>query len=458
MKRIKDNRIVKCQICKQDIPASGMPSHLQHKHDKLSSEDYVKIYGEFRKKYLLYEEKIKESDIKCEICKNNLLSHRHLIHHLKKHNVKWEDYFVKYFFNNVHPLCGCGCGAKVKLIKNGRNDKGEISYARSILSGHNNNKPGYRYNTPEQKEKMRKSAIERMKNNGSFYTPAPTNPEKEIVDYLKSCGIKNIIQSEKNILSGLELDIYLPDLNIAIEYNGNRFHSDLFRKKNYHRKKSEECQQKGIRLIHIWECDYIKKKDIVLSNLKSILGLIKNKYQARKCVIKEISSVQANNFLNENHLQGSTVSKIRLGLFSDGELVSVMTFSKLRKATGLNHIENNYELVRFCNKKDTTVIGGATKIYKFFIKKYSPEYIISYANRDWSVGNLYIKLGFKFSGYTDPGYFYVKSNHKYSRYSFTKHKLIKDGFDPLKTEYQIMTERGFFRIWDCGNLKYKWYN
>jgi len=458
MKRIKDNTIINCRICKQDIPASGMPSHLQHKHNKISSNEYAEKYGEFRKKYLTHVEKTKVSGIVCQICNSSLLSHRHLMHHLRKHEFDWKDYFIKYFFNGVHPVCSCGCGAKVELIKNGKNDKGDVQYSRLMISGHNNNKPGYRYNTPEQKEKMRKSAIKRIEENGVFFNPGPSNPEKEIVEYLKTLGVKNIVQSDRNILSGLELDIFLPDLKIAIEFNGNRFHSDLFKKKNFHKKKTEECQQKGIRLIHIWECDYMKKKNIILSNLKSILGLIENKIYARKCEIKEISSLESNIFLNQNHLQGSTVAKTRIGLFYNNELVSVMTFSKLRKATGLSHIEDNYELARFCTKKETIVVGGATKMYQFFIKKYNPKYIMSYANRDWSLGNLYKNLKMEFIGYTEPGYFYVKSNHKFNRYMFTKHKLIKEGYDKEKTEYQIMTERGYFRVWDSGNLKYEFCN
>ena len=97
MKRIKDNTIINCQICKQDIPASGIPSHLQHKHNKMSSNEYVEKYGEFRKKYLTHVEKTKVSGIVCQICNSSLLSHRHLIHHLRKHKFDWKDYFIKYF-------------------------------------------------------------------------------------------------------------------------------------------------------------------------------------------------------------------------------------------------------------------------------------------------------------------------------------------------------------------------
>lgn len=456
MSRQKDMTPVECKICKITVSASGMPSHLYRKHDKLSSEKYVEQYGEFRQKYLKHQAKKAISEIKCRVCDEKMISHKQLLHHLHIHEISWQNYYVKYYFNGVHPTCSCGCGAEVKLLRHGKNEKGEPRYAREMLPGHSNHKPGYRYNTPEQKETMRRAAIKRIEQGNLLFNPGPTKLEEKVVIYLKELGITNLIQSEREILAGLELDIYLPDYNLAIELNGNRFHSDLFKKKNYHLKKTEECARKGIRLIHIWECDMMKKEAIVLSNLKAIIGKIQTRIYARNCKVLPVSAQQANLFLQHNHLQGSTVAKVRLGLFDGDELISLMTFSKLRKAVGMQHREGSYELARFCNKRDIVVVGGASKLFQHFVKNYSPEYVISFANRDWSVGNLYEKLGMTFKGYTPPGYFYTKSQYKYSRFAFTKHKLIAMGYDKSKTEYEIMTEQGYFRIWDCGNLKYEW--
>jgi very-short-patch-repair endonuclease len=121
---------------------------------------------------------------------------------------------------------------------------------------------------------MRKAAIKRMEDGNLMFNNGPTQLEEKVVTYLKTLGITNIKQSDREILTGLEVDIYLPDYNLGIEINGNRFHSDLFKKKNYHLKKTEECARKGIRLIHIWECDLIKKESIVLSNLKLVSTLL----------------------------------------------------------------------------------------------------------------------------------------------------------------------------------------
>lgn len=456
MTRQKDTTPIECKLCNVVIPASGMPSHLQHKHDKLSSQDYVKQFGEFRQKYIKAKTRQERSTVECQICNQKMVSHKQLLHHLHTHQITWQDYYVKYYFQGVHPTCSCGCGAKVKLLRHGKNEKGELTYAREMLPGHCNHKPGYRYNTPEQKETMRLAAIKRMQEGNLMFNSGPSTPEQEIVAFLKEQGILNVIQSDKEILAGLELDIYLPDYNLAIEFNGNRFHSDLFKKKNYHLKKTLECSRKGIRLIHIWECDYVKRKGIILSNLQAILGKTPTRIYARQCTLKTLPAQQTNLFLRENHLQGSTVAGIRLGLFYEQELVAVMTFSKLRKAVGMQHKEGSYELARFCNKLNTTVVGGASKLFSYFIRTFEPKYVLSFANRDWSIGNLYQKLNMIQVGETPPGYFYVKSQYKYSRFAFTKHKLVQIGFDENKSEYAIMSEQGYFRIWDCGNLKYEW--
>lgn len=456
MTRQKDTTPVECKLCTAVVPASGMPSHLFHKHDKLSSEEYVQQFGEFRQKYLKLDVKRTASEVYCQICSEKMISHKQLLHHLHTHEVNWQDYYIKYYFNGIHPTCSCGCGAKVKLLRHGKNGKGETTYSREMLPGHCNHKPGYRYNTPEQKETMRLAAVRRLEEGNLLFNNGPSKPEEELVSFIKEQGITNIIQSDKQVLAGLELDIYLPDQNLAIEFNGNRFHSDLFKKKTYHLKKTLECNVKGIRLIHIWECDYVKKKPIILSNIQAILGKTPTRIYARECSVKTVSSMETQHFLNQNHLQGNTVAGIRLGLYYKNTLVSVMTFSKLRKAVGMTHKEGSYELARFCNQLNTVVVGGASKLFQHFLRNYTPDYVLSFANRDWSVGNLYKKLGMVDKGSTPPGYFYTKSQYRYSRFAFTKHKLIEMGFDGSKTEYDIMTEQGYFRIWDCGNLKYEW--
>jgi hypothetical protein len=277
--------------------------------------------------------------------------------------------------------------------------------------------------------------------------------EKEINNFLTNLNIVTKT-NDKKILDGLELDIFIPSHNIAIEYNGLYWHSEQYVTLNHHLNKTELCEEQGIQLIHIFEDEWLFKQDIVKSRLKNLLGLNDSKIYGRKCIIKEVSSKDSKEFLNKNHIQGNVNSSVRLGLYYNNELVSLMTFGKGRIALGGSVIENSYELLRFCNKLNTSVIGGADKLLKHFIKVYNPKEIISYADRRWSKGDLYEKLGFNFIHNSKPNYFYIFDKKRKYRFGFRKDILIKQGFNEHKSEHEIMLERGVYRIYDCGNKKY----
>ena len=274
--------------------------------------------------------------------------------------------------------------------------------------------------------------------------------------------VVNVYDSElhnRNILNGKEIDIYIPSLKLGIEYDGLRWHSEEFEENsNYHLEKTEECEKQGIHLIHIFEDEWLFKKDIVKSRLLNLIGETPIKIYARKCVIKEVDVRTASKFLNENHIQGNCNSLYRYGLYYNDELVSLMTFGKLRKNLGLTNESGYYELLRFCNKLNTTVIGGASKLFSYFLNKNKPNSVISYADRRWSNGNLYEKLGFTLSHKSKPSYFYVVKGKRENRFKYRKDVLVKEGFDSSKTERQIMGERGIYRIYDCGCLVYKYIN
>ena len=277
--------------------------------------------------------------------------------------------------------------------------------------------------------------------------------ENEVKDFIKSLNI-NYIENDRCVLDGKELDIYIPSHKLAIEFDGLYWHSNKFKQSNYHLNKTELSEKHGIQLIHIFEDEWRDKQDIVKSRLNNMLGLTPNKIYGRKCEIKEVSAKHSSIFLNINHLQGSVNSKIRLGLYHDNELVSLMTFGGLRKSMGSKAIAGSYELLRFCNKLDTSVIGAADKLLKYFIKTYNPKKIISYADRRWSIGNLYEKLGFKFIHNSKPNYFYIVNNKRENRFKYRKDILVKEGYDINKTEKEIMSDRGFNCISDSGNKKY----
>lgn len=278
--------------------------------------------------------------------------------------------------------------------------------------------------------------------------------EDEIKEFIKSLNI-NIIENSKQIISPLELDIFIPSHNLAIEFDGLYWHSEVYKDKNYHLNKTELCQSKNIRLIHIFEDEWLFKKEIVKSRLKNMLGLTPNKVYGRKCVIKEVIPKEAKIFLENNHIQGNVNSKIRLGLYYNNELIGLMTFGGLRKNLGNKSNENIYELFRFCNLSNYVIIGGADKLLKHFIKHYKPKEIISYADRRWSQGDLYNKLNFIFSHNTKPNYFYLVNDKRENRFNYRKDILVKEGFDKNKTEHDIMLERKLYRIYDCGSMCFK---
>lgn len=258
----------------------------------------------------------------------------------------------------------------------------------------------------------------------------------------------------RSIITPQEIDLYSDKHKLGIEINGLYWHSNI--DKNYHINKTNKCTEKDIQLLHFWDSEINKKFDIVTSIISNKLKLNQSKIFARNCQIKEISSKEAKEFLDKNHLQGYSNSSIKIGLFYNKELISVMTFGKPRFNKNYE-----YELLRFCNKLNTSVIGGASKLFSYFLKNYFQhgEKIVSYANIRISDGGLYHKLGFIEKGKTDPNYFYFKSNRIYTRYQCQKSKLPKllgDEFNSNLTEKENMNNNDYKIVYDCGNYVFEY--
>ena len=284
------------------------------------------------------------------------------------------------------------------------------------------------------------------------YISNASNMEKEILDFIKSIYIDEIVENDRSVIPPYELDIYLPGKKIGIEYDGLFWHNDKSGKdSNYHLIKTELCEKQGIQLIHIFEDEWIYKKEIVKDRIKSLLGIDRIRIYARKCEIREIDSKISNEFLELNHLQGKDNSSIRYGLYYENELISVMTFGKPRFNKNYD-----YELIRFCSKIGFQVIGGASKLLKHFQKNHKGS-IISYADRRYSMGKLYETIGFKKIRNVKPNYYWTKNQIKFSRYQCQKHKLsdiLKNDFNPNLSETENMRLNGYDKIYDCGNLVY----
>lgn len=279
--------------------------------------------------------------------------------------------------------------------------------------------------------------------------------ENEVYDFVHSLCV-DAVNNDRSVLNGKEIDVFVPSKSIGFECDGLRWHNELHKDKNYHLDKTKLCNEKGIRLIHIFEDEWDEKKDIVKSRIRNLLGMTEKTIYARNCTITEVPGSEALNFMNENHLQGRVPSKYYYGLYYNSELVSLISFGFKRKNLGSTMKEGEFELLRFCNKKDTNVVGGASKLLKYFIKKENPREITSYCDLRWSDGSLYEKLGFTLDHVSQPNYFYVVGNRRKNRFNFRKDRLISEGYDANMTEHEIMLSRKIYRIYDCGCKCYIW--
>jgi Zn finger protein HypA/HybF involved in hydrogenase expression len=285
-----------------------------------------------------------------------------------------------------------------------------------------------------------------------------SNMEKQIADFIeKDLGVQ--WYKNKSLLWPDELDIYIPSHKFAIEANGNYWHSekDTVSKKGrdnkYHLNKTEKCSNHGIQLLHIFEDEWKQKSNIVKSIIRNKLGLTENRIFARNCVVKEVDNETKKHFLEANHIQGSAGARVKLGLYYNNELVSIMLFGPSRY--------HQWELSRFCSKINCNVIGAASKLLNHFIIQHNPDDIVSYADRRISTGHLYERLGFYLDHYNEPSYFYMHKNNyevreRKSKYRHAAMKYKLANYDPDLDEKTNMENHGYDRIWDCGTIAYLW--
>lgn len=299
--------------------------------------------------------------------------------------------------------------------------------------------------------------------------------EQEVCEFIRTIvpGIE-IVNNDHSVIAPYEIDIYLPEYSIGIECNPTATHNstrNVFSENSdplpmkYHKMKTELCEKNGVFLFHIFGYEWIYKKEIIKSMIANMLNADTSKVFARKTEIKEIDWKTCKDFLDANHRQGNANSKIRLGLYSNNELVAVMTFGRIRNTIGTTPNEDMsdcWELVRFCSKLNTCVVGGASKLFNYFINKYNPERIRSFSDRAHTKGNLYKILGFKYVRTTDPGYLWVELNSElaYNRYHAQKQNIVKflnaENIDINKTEKQIMEEHEYVQVFDSGSILWEW--
>lgn len=219
--------------------------------------------------------------------------------------------------------------------------------------------------------------------------------------------------------------------------------------KTYHLDRLYTANKHGYKLISIFDWDDVEKIKYIFQD-KSVI-------YARNLNIKEVSVNEANEFLNKYHLQNMCRGQsVRYGLYKDNELIEIMTFGKPR-------YNKNYEweLMRLCTHKDYKIVGGAEKLFKYFVKNYMPKSIISYCDLSKFSGDIYIKLKFKRIGKISPSKHWSKNNEH-----ITDNLLRQRGYDQLfNTDYgkgtsneELMVKNGWLPVYDCGQATYLWEN
>lgn len=356
-------------------------------------------------------------------------------------------------------LQGYGCKLCVPLYLSDLNARGVDDFIRIANEVH-----GHKYNYSKVIYINQDTDVEIIcDDHGSFYQKPRhhlrgqscakchiSSGHNELIQYLEN--IEDIVINDRAIIDPFEIDIYCPKKKVGIEYHGIYWHSydrpetkeEIFK----HYNKATLASNAGIRLLQIYENEFISNPNIIRSIIRSKLG-ITNKLHARKLNIISINDKVARGFYDFNHIQGHRAAFVHYALVDD-KIRCCMSFS--------HHPKYEWEIIRYANRCGETVVGGASRLFKHFIDNHNPMSVMSFADRRYSDGNLYNVLGFKLVEITDPNYKYVRANEVYSRQSFQKHKLNKklQNFDPQLSESINMFNNGYRRLWDAGNYKFIW--
>lgn len=289
--------------------------------------------------------------------------------------------------------------------------------------------------------------------------------ENELYEFVVNLLPGIVIKNDHTQLDGYELDIYIPEKNIAIEFNGLYWHSEQAGKtKNYHYDKWKKCKDKNIQLIQVWEDDYNRNPELIKKMLAHKLGATqKRKVAARKTFIQEITPSTANKFLNINHIQGSVDGGIRVGLFEktnllDTETETLVAVMVLKHEPGTKGKSLN--LLRYATSEN--IIGGFTKLLKYIEKTYTPDCVITFSDNTISNGELYKKTGFKLVKELIPDYMYIVKGVRVHKFNYRLKKFRDDPtlrYAETLSERELATLNKILRIWDAGKIKWvKYFN
>jgi len=281
--------------------------------------------------------------------------------------------------------------------------------------------------------------------------------ERNIAKLLQDLGYN--VQKTRSVLdNGKELDIYIPEQNVAIEYCGLYWHSDAKpNAKNRHLDKLKSAEAKGIRLITIFADEWLTKREQVIGYIKAILKHKDIKrIGARDGIVKPGDPAKVSEFIKENHIQSIDIVRNPYVLEVDGEIIAAMTFSPSSPERKGYSVPGFWELNRYCVKIGYAVTGGFDRLMSNFVKNNNVTDIVSFSDKRWSQGNMYKNANFVLTDTSLPDYSYVKSGSDTFRKHKSKYRKEKIGCPDGMTETEATQIMGLNRIWDCGKDRWLW--
>lgn len=376
-----------------------------------------------------------QSDIFKENSKLTLLKHYGITHPMKSKEIV--DKVLNSSYKNQLYMEKRGYIRRIDLIK---------EYGTGFLSDENIKNKMVKYKDWKYLHKkyvyLIDEYIENIKTRSKF--------ERDVFDYVKSIYDGKIDQNSRKVIPPKELDIFLPDKNVAIECNGLYYHSENFGiPKNYHINKTNLCNKVGVRLIHINERDWDYHKNICKSIIKDSIGIYDNVVKAEDCSIKETCEENSRYFLLNNHLNGYIKSDINIGLYYNKDLVELISLNKLNN--------NKYELVRHCSLINYKVSNGLNKLLNYITDKIANTIITSVDISKYNL-NAYYNIGWELVSFSEPECAFYKNKNKYSQkeYPNLENILSKKNINNNLSYSDNMKNNYFLKIYDCGkaNLKY----
>lgn len=295
-----------------------------------------------------------------------------------------------------------------------------------------------------------------------------SKPELVLADFLKI--FTKVEQRDRTILKPKELDIYLPESNLAIEFSGMYWHShdsieNEIKNKNNHYNKYKECAHKGIRLLTVYESEWEEHEYAIKRLLRNAAGKSKGRLMARKCELRKVDHKEAVVFYNKYHPQGGAGNGEHYGLYWKNKLVACMRFTYGANDRGDNR-DRVWTLTRYATR--ITIAGGASKLFKAFLAEYTPDEVKSFSDNRYFSGGMYEQLGFTMEEETRPDYQVWSPKIGLKPKSHYQRRVIElrlkdhgklEAYDPKtdsRTEREMTYLMGARRIYDCGKKRWVW--